>query len=172
VKIAVNLSPVQFRSVGLVPHIIDTLAASGVAADRLELEITEEMFFAQDDRNLAVLDQLRKLGVQIVMDDFGVGYSSLNYLRSFPFDRIKIDRSFVHDLADGNQLSLVIVQVVAHLARVLGVPATAEGVETQLQLELIRAAGCTEFQGNLFSPPRTAAQIAQLLSAGAAMSAA
>jgi EAL domain-containing protein (putative c-di-GMP-specific phosphodiesterase class I) len=97
------------------------------------------------------------------MDDFGVGYSSLNYLRLFPFDKIKIDRSFVNDLSNGDDLSYAIVQSVARLARVLKVPTTAEGIETKEQLELVRAAGCTEFQGYLFSAPRPAGEIAQLL---------
>jgi EAL domain-containing protein (putative c-di-GMP-specific phosphodiesterase class I) len=112
--------------------------------------------------------------IHIVMDDFGIGYSSLNYLRSFQFDKIKIDRSFVNDLTDGNELSLAIVQAVARLARVLKVPATAEGIETMEQLELVRAAGCTEFQGYLFSPPKPAAEIARLFQpcARAAISAA
>ncbi len=106
------------------------------------------------------------LGIQIVMDDFGVGYSSLNYLRLFPFDKIKIDRSFVNDLSNGDDLSLAIVQAVTRLAKVLGVPTTAEGIETKEQLELIRAAGCAEFQGYLFSKPRPATEIMQLLQVG------
>jgi EAL domain-containing protein (putative c-di-GMP-specific phosphodiesterase class I) len=97
------------------------------------------------------------------MDDFGVGYSSLNYLRLFPFDKIKIDRSFVNDLSNGNDLSFAIVQAVTRLADILDVPTTAEGIETREQLELVRAAGCTEFQGYLFSNPRPAAEIMQLL---------
>jgi EAL domain-containing protein (putative c-di-GMP-specific phosphodiesterase class I) len=128
----------------------------------LELEITEEMLFEHNRNNLAVLEQLRKLGVQIVMDDFGIGYSSLNYLRSFQFDKIKIDRSFVNDLSGGSELSLAIVQAVARLANVLKVPATAEGIETKEQLKLVQAAGCTEFQGYLFSPPQPANEITRL----------
>jgi diguanylate cyclase (GGDEF)-like protein/PAS domain S-box-containing protein len=160
-KIAVNLSPTQFRSEGLASVVVGALAAAGISPRRLELEITEEMFFERNRDNLAVLERLRGLGVQIVMDDFGIGYSSLNYLRSFPFDRIKIDKSFVHDLSSGNELSLAIVQAVARLAGVLRVPATAEGVETAEQLELIRAAGCTEFQGNLFSAPKAAGELTE-----------
>jgi diguanylate cyclase (GGDEF)-like protein/PAS domain S-box-containing protein len=162
IKIAANLSPAQFRSQNLAQVVIGALTASGVPPCRLELEITEEMFFESNRDNLAVLEQLRKIGVQIVMDDFGIGYSSLNYLRSFQFDKIKIDRSFVNDLSDGNELSLAIVQAVASLARVLDVPATAEGIETKEQLALVRAAGCTEFQGYLFSAPKTAKEIARL----------
>ena len=163
IKIAVNLSPAQFRSRNLAQVVINALAASGLAPCRLELEITEELLLGHNGDNLAVLEQLRKLEVQIVMDDFGIGYSSLNYLRLFPFDKIKIDRSFVNDLSDGNELSLAIVQSVTRLARVLKVPTTAEGVETDEQLKLVRAAGCTEFQGYLFSPPRPVAEIMRLL---------
>ena len=101
------------------------------------------------------------------MDDFGRGYSSLNYLRCFPFDRIKIDRSFVNDLAEGDDLSLAVVQAVTRLAGALKVPTTAEGIETKEQWELIRAAGCAEFQGYYFCPPRPAAEIAKLFFSGA-----
>jgi EAL domain-containing protein (putative c-di-GMP-specific phosphodiesterase class I) len=143
--------------------VINALAASAVAPCRLELEITEEILLGQSRENLAVLEQLRKLGIQIVMDDFGIGYSSLNYLRLLPFDKIKIDRSFVNDLSNGNDLSLAIVQAVTRLARVLNVPTTAEGIETKEQLELVRLAGCTEFQGFFFSKPRPAKEIMPLL---------
>jgi diguanylate cyclase (GGDEF)-like protein/PAS domain S-box-containing protein len=166
-RIAVNLSPVQFRSQNLVQTIISALAESGVAPCRLELELTEAALLSHDRDNLAVLDQLRKRGVRIVMDDFGTGYSSLNYLRTFPFDKIKIDRSFVSDLSDGNDVSLAIVGAVVTLARILNVPTVAEGVETKAQLELIRAAGCTEFQGYLFSPPRPLQEIDELLASRA-----
>ena len=163
VKIAVNLSPAQFRNRNLAGLVINALAASTVAPSRLELEITEEILLGHSRENLAVLEQLRKLGIQIVMDDFGIGYSSLNYLRLFPFDKIKIDRSFVNDLSNGNDLSFAIVQAVTRLAKVLNVPTTAEGIETREQLELVRAAGCTEFQGYLFSKPKPVAEIMQLL---------
>jgi diguanylate cyclase (GGDEF)-like protein len=163
VKIAVNLSPTQFRSRALTQVIINALRASGVAPSRLELEITEEILLGHSRETLAVLEQLRQLGIQIVMDDFGIGYSSLNYLRLFPFDKIKIDRSFVNDLSKGNALSLTIVQAVTRLARVLDVPSTAEGIETEEQLELVRAAGCTEFQGYFFSRPRPASEVMPLL---------
>ena len=160
IKIAVNLSPAQFRSQNLAQVVINALATSGIAPSRLELEITEELLLGHNRDNLAVLEQLRKLGVQIVMDDFGIGYSSLNYLRLFPFDKIKIDRSFINEEDD---LSLAIVQAVTNLARVLMVPATAEGIETREQLEFVRAAGCTEFQGYLFSPPKPTAEILAFL---------
>jgi diguanylate cyclase (GGDEF)-like protein len=163
IKIAVNLSPAQFRNRNLTQVIINALGSSGVAPSRLELEITEEILLGHSRENLAVLEQFRMLGIQIVMDDFGVGYSSLNYLRLFPFDKIKIDRSFVNDLSSGDDLSLAIVQAVTRLANVLRVPTTAEGIETKEQLELVRAAGCIEFQGYLFSKPRPATEIMQLL---------
>jgi EAL domain-containing protein (putative c-di-GMP-specific phosphodiesterase class I) len=171
IKIAVNLSPVQFRDRDLAQVVISALAASAVAPSRLELEITEEILLGHGRETLAILEQLRKLGIQIVMDDFGTGYSSLNYLRLFPFDKIKIDRSFVKDLSDGNDLSLAIVQAVTRLAKVLKVPTTAEGIETKVQLELVRAAGCTEFQGYLFSRPKPADEITQLLQTRARMAA-
>jgi diguanylate cyclase (GGDEF)-like protein/PAS domain S-box-containing protein len=162
IKIAVNLSPVQFASKNLLQVIINALGASGVAASRLELEITEEILLAHNKENINVLNQLRQLGVRIVMDDFGTGYSSLNYLRSLPFDKIKIDRSFVNDISEGNNLSLEIVRSVASLAGILDVPTTAEGIETEEQLQLVRAAGCTQFQGYLFSPPKPVSEIANL----------
>ena len=162
IKVAVNLSPAQFKSLNLAQVVINALAASGVSPCRLELEITEEVLLRNDQDNLAVLNQLRKLGIQIVMDDFGTGYSSLNYLRRFPFDKIKIDRSFINDLSGGNESSLAIVEAIARLARSLKISTTAEGVETKEQLEFIRAVGCVEFQGYLFSPPRPAAEIARL----------
>jgi EAL domain-containing protein (putative c-di-GMP-specific phosphodiesterase class I) len=171
IKIAVNLSPAQFRNRNLTQVVINAPGASGVAPSRLELEITEEILLGHSRENLAVLEQFRMLGIQIIMDDFGVGYSSLNYLRLLPFDKIKIDRSFVNDLSNGDDLSLAIVQAVTQLAKVLKVPTTAEGIETKEQLELVRAAGCTEFQGYLFSRPRPATEIMQLLQAGARLAA-
>ena len=171
IKIAVNLSPAQFRNRNLTQVVINAPGASGVAPSRLELEITEEILLGHSRENLAVLEQFRTLGIQIVMDDFGVGYSSLNYLRLFPFDKIKIDRSFVNDLSNGDDLSLAIVQAVTRLATILGVPTTAEGIETKEQLELVRAAGCTEFQGYFFSKPRPATEITQLLQVGAQVAA-
>ena len=115
------------------------------------------------DATLRTLHQLRELGVRIAMDDFGAGYSSLSYLRNFPFDKIKIDRSFVDDLSNSMN-SLKIVQAIANLASGLNLVTTAEGVETEWQLEIIRAAGCTEMQGNLFSPPRPVGEILPLIS--------
>jgi EAL domain-containing protein (putative c-di-GMP-specific phosphodiesterase class I) len=163
IKIAVNLSPAQFRGQSLGKVIIDALADAGVAPSRLELEITEEVLLGHNKETVATLNELRKLGIKIVMDDFGIGYSTLNYLRLFPFDKIKIDRSFVNDLSSGNNLSFAIVQAVTRLARALNIPSTAEGIETNEQLELLRAAGCTQFQGYFFSKAVPAADIAHLL---------
>jgi diguanylate cyclase (GGDEF)-like protein len=163
VKVAVNLSPVQFRSRNLVQVVISALAQSGLSPLRLELEITESLFLAETEANLAILHQLRELGVSISMDDFGTGYSSLSYLRSFPFDKIKIDRSFVKDLAERSDC-VAIVRAISGLGRSLNITTTAEGVETIDQLDWLRAEGCNEVQGFLFSGARPAAEIKQLLS--------
>jgi predicted signal transduction protein with EAL and GGDEF domain len=162
VKVAVNLSPVQFRSRGLVHGVMSALAHSRISPHRLELEITESVLLRETEANLATLHQLRALGACISMDDFGTGYSSLSYLRSFPFDKIKIDKSFVSDLADRPDC-VAIVRAVTGLAASLGITTTAEGVETQQQLDCLRAEGCVEVQGYLFSPPRPAAEIMQLM---------
>jgi diguanylate cyclase (GGDEF)-like protein/PAS domain S-box-containing protein len=162
VRIAVNLSPVQFRNPGFVQVVVNALATSGLAADRLELEITETVLLHDSEATLSTLYQLRALGVRIAIDDFGTGFSSLSYLQSFPFDKIKIDRSFVNDIADGVG-SLNIVRAVAAMANGLGMRTTAEGVETVEQLETVRAEGCTEMQGFLFSRPLPAGEIEQLL---------
>jgi diguanylate cyclase (GGDEF)-like protein/PAS domain S-box-containing protein len=161
VKVAVNLSPVQFRSAGLVQTVINALASSGLPPERLELEITETTLLQDSEATLAMLYQLREVGVSIAMDDFGTGYSSLSYLQSFPFDRIKIDRSFIKDITDGVG-SLNIVRAVAALAKGLGMETTAEGVETELQREKVASEGCTEMQGFLFSQPRPAHEIEEL----------
>ena len=163
-KVAVNLSPAQFRSRGLVQVVLTALAYSRLPANRLELEITESVLLGETDANLAMLHQLRGLGVRISMDDFGTGYSSLSYLRSFPFDKIKIDRSFVSELAQRPDC-VAIIRAVAGLGISLGIATTAEGIETPEQLERVRAEGCTEVQGYLFSPPRPACEIAALIAA-------
>jgi predicted signal transduction protein with EAL and GGDEF domain len=164
VRVAVNLSPMQFRTPGFVQLVVGALEESGLAAERLELEITETMLLQDCETTLSTLYQLRALGVRIAMDDFGTGYSSLSYLQSFPFDKIKIDRSFVKDIAEGVG-SLNIVRAVAAMANGLGMATTAEGVETSEQLETVRAEGCTEMQGFIFSRPLPADEIAQLLRA-------
>jgi diguanylate cyclase (GGDEF)-like protein len=161
VKVAVNLSPSQLKSRNVVQMVTSALTDSGMAGSRLQLEITESVLMQNTFATLATLHELRKLGVQIAMDDFGTGYSSLSYLRSFPFDKIKIDRSFIEDLANGAE-PLAIVHAVAGLAKCLNMISTAEGVETQQQLEQLQSVGCTEMQGYLFSRARPAAEIVQL----------
>ena len=163
IKVAVNLSPVQFRSRNLVQAVISALAHSGLSPLRLELEITESLFLAETEANLAILHQLRGLGISISMDDFGTGYSSLSYLRSFPFDKIKIDRSFVKDIAERPDC-VAIVRAISGLGRSLNITTTAEGVETIDQLDWLRAEGCNEVQGFLFSAARPAAEVEALLS--------
>jgi diguanylate cyclase (GGDEF)-like protein len=160
-KVAVNLSPAQLKSRNLVQVVMGALAASGMAATRLQIEITESVLMQNTFATLGTLHQLRNLGVQIAMDDFGTGYSSLSYLRSFPFDKIKIDRSFINDLSNGAE-PLAIVHAVTNLAKSLSMISTAEGVETQQQLEKLQAVGCTEMQGHLFSRARPAEEIARL----------
>src|SRR6266436_5097798 len=162
VKVAVNLSPVQFRGRNIVQIVISALAHSGLSPLRLELEITESLFLAETEANLAILHQLRELGVSISMDDFGTGYSSLSYLRSFPFDKIKIDRSFIKDLAQRSDC-VAIVRAISGLGRSLNITTTAEGVETTDQLDWLRAEGCNEVQGFLFSAARPAGEIEALL---------
>ena len=162
VTVAVNLSPAQFQGGQLVSSVKDALASSGLAPSRLELEITESIFLQGSESNLAVLSQLGDLGVKISMDDFGTGYSSLSYLRSFAFDKIKIDKSFIRDLTT-SKASVAIVRAVCGLARSFGASTTAEGVETDSQLAQIRAEGCTEVQGYIFSEPLPADQIPALL---------
>ncbi len=156
--VAVNISAIQFRSPGLMQVIVSALTASGLAPTRLEIEITESVLLHNKEATLAVLHQLRALGIRIAMDDFGTGYSSLTYLQSFPFDKIKIDRSFVKNITE-NSGSLNIVRAVAALANGMGMTATAEGVETAEQLHSIASEGCTEMQGFLFSRPLPAAEI-------------
>jgi diguanylate cyclase (GGDEF)-like protein len=160
-RLAVNVSPVQFRSGTLALKIVAALAASGLAASRLELEITEAVLIRDDDIALEILHQLRAIGVRIALDDFGTGYSSLSYLQRFPFDKIKIDRCFVNDIAEPGGSS--IVQAVVNIAAARHMTTTAEGVETQRQQELLRTLGCTEMQGYLFSPPKPAAETKRLL---------
>jgi diguanylate cyclase (GGDEF)-like protein len=161
IKVAVNLSPSQLKSRNLTQIVVSALAESGMPANRLQLEITETVLMQNTFNTLATLHALRKLGVQIAMDDFGTGYSSLSYLRSFPFDKIKIDRSFIQDLSNGAE-PLAIVHAVAGLAKSLNMISTAEGVETQQQLDQLQAIGCTEMQGYLFSHARPAADIVRL----------
>ena len=162
-KVSVNLSPVQFKKGNLPQVVFATLASAGLPAGRLELEITESVFLAESKTNLATLHSLRALGVTIAMDDFGTGYSGLSYLRAFPFDKIKIDRSFISELGESGDC-MAIMQAIADLGWSLGIPTLAEGAETKKQLAWVRETGCTEMQGYLFSRPVPASEIAELLS--------
>ena len=160
IKVAVNLSTLQFQRGNVVPMVMNALASSGLAPSSLELEITESLIFAQSEENLTAIRQLRELGVRIVMDDFGTGYSSLSYLRDFEFDKIKVDRSFVHSLAH-DEGSRAIVSSISGLALNLGIATTAEGVETEEQLEIIRSTGLTEVQGYYLGRPVQGADVSQ-----------
>ncbi|QOZ34230.1 EAL domain-containing protein [Bradyrhizobium sp. CCBAU 53421] len=162
IRLAVNVSPVQFRTGTLALKVIAALAASGLSAGRLELEITEAVLIRDDETALAALHQLRAIGIRIALDDFGTGYSSLSYLKRFPFDKIKIDRCFVTDIADPEG-SAGIVEAVVNIAAERSMTTTAEGVETAQQQQLLRELGCSEMQGYLFSPPKPATQIRELL---------
>ena len=164
IRVAVNLSPVQFKSKRLLESVITALSVSKLSPDRLELEITEGVLLVEHETTLAVLHQLRAYGVRIAMDDFGTGYSSLSYLRSFPFDKIKIDRSFIRNISS-DQSSLAIIRAVTGLSASLGMSTTAEGVETSDQLERIRAEGCDEVQGFLFSKAKPANEIRMMFAA-------
>ncbi|RQH11168.1 EAL domain-containing protein [Bradyrhizobium sp. RP6] len=164
VRVAVNLSPLQFRSGNLLSMVTDALKHSGLPPRRLELEITETLLLEKSAQVLATLHALRALGVRISMDDFGTGYSSLSYLRSFPFDKIKIDQSFVRDLG-ANREAQAIIRSIVSLGKGLGVTITAEGVETEAELSCLRAEGCHEGQGFLFSKARPNAEIISLLAA-------
>jgi diguanylate cyclase (GGDEF)-like protein len=166
IKVAVNLSPAQLNCRNLVSMVKSALNESGMRPQKLQLEITETVLLQNTFTTLATLHELRKMGVQIALDDFGTGYSSLSYLRSFPFDKIKIDRSFIQDLSNGAE-PLAIVNAVAGLAKCLNMTSTAEGVETQQQLDVLQAIGCTEMQGYLFSHARPANEIRQFFSQGA-----
>jgi predicted signal transduction protein with EAL and GGDEF domain len=154
-SIAVNLSPVQMRNPGLLGMVVNALAETGLEPSRLELEITESVLLNDSEANLNTLHLLRKLGVRIALDDFGTGYSSLNYLRTFPFDKIKIDRCFIKELEEREDCRAIVSAVIG-LARNLGMVTTAEGVEHEYQLEELRREGCTQLQGYLFGRPEPA----------------
>ena len=164
VRVAVNLSPLQFRTGNLLALVTDALRQSALPARRLVLEITETLLLEKSSQVLATLHALRALGVRMSMDDFGTGYSSLSYLRSFPFDKIKIDQSFVRDLG-ANPDAQAIVRSIVSLGVGLGVTITAEGVETEAELSCLRAEGCHEGQGFLFSRARPNAEVISLLKA-------
>ncbi|OIQ68892.1 cyclic di-GMP phosphodiesterase Gmr [mine drainage metagenome] len=161
VKLAVNVSPVQLKCQTLALKVAGALAASGLPASRLELEITEAVLIRDDEAALAILHQLRAIGVRIALDDFGTGYSSLSYLQRFPFDKIKIDRCFVSDIVEVDGSS-AIVQAVVNIAAARNMTTTAEGVETLEQKELLRALGCTAMQGYLFSAAKPGPEVRRL----------
>jgi len=163
VRLAVNVSPVQFRSHAFALKVANVLATTGLPAHRLELEITEAVLIRDDEAALTMLQHLRTIGVRIALDDFGTGYSSLSYLRRFPFDKIKIDRCFIDDIAEATGSSSI-VQAVINIANAQNMTTTAEGVETEQQKQMLRSLGCTEMQGFLFSRPRPVEEIRTLLS--------
>ena len=163
--VAVNLSAAQFRNPMLALSVVSALAHSGLAATRLELEITETVLLQDDQSVLNALHDIRQLGVRICMDDFGTGYSSLSYLRSFPFDKIKIDRSFIKELGKEQSDCVAIIRAVTRLGSSLGMITTAEGVETKEQLEILRAEGCIQAQGYLFSRPKPVAEVPAIIRA-------
>jgi diguanylate cyclase (GGDEF)-like protein/PAS domain S-box-containing protein len=161
IRLAVNVSPVQLKNQTLALRIAGALAASGLQASRLEIEITEAVLIRDDVAAVAILHQLRDFGVRIALDDFGTGFSSLSYLKRFPFDKIKIDRCFVSDISEVDASSSI-VQAVVNIAAALNMTTTAEGVETDAQRELLRKLGCTEMQGYLFSAPKPGAEVKKM----------
>ncbi len=162
ISVAVNLSAVQFKEGDLVASVKEALAASGLRADRLELEITESVLLQDATATLTALHELRAMGISVALDDFGTGYSSLSYLHSFPFDKIKIDQSFVRDMVT-NKDSMAIIRAITGLGHSLRMKTTAEGVETLEQLTALRQEGCTQIQGYLFSRPRPAGELPLLI---------
>jgi diguanylate cyclase (GGDEF)-like protein len=162
IKLAVNLSPVHFRSGTLVHDVVGALSLSGLEPSRLELEITESVLLDDNKTTMQALHELRRWGVGISIDDFGTGYSSFTYLRMFPFDKIKIDQSFVRDLPTKKD-STAIVRAIIGVASTLGMVTTAEGVETQEQLTYLQAEGCTEVQGYLISRPLLTTDVRRIL---------
>lgn len=162
-KVAVNVSPVQFQSHSFALKVAAALAVSGLQAHRLELEITEAVLLRDNETTLAMLHDLRALGVRIVLDDFGTGYSSLSYLQRFPFDKIKIDRCFIKDIAEPSGSSSI-VEAVVNIATARHMTTTAEGVETHEQLNVLRKLGCSEMQGYLYSPALPSAEMLRLFS--------
>jgi diguanylate cyclase len=161
-KVAVNLSPVQFAHADLPKLVEDVLRETGLAPARLELELTESTIFADRERSLNVLQQIKALGVSVALDDFGTGYSSLDTLRSFPFDKIKLDQSFVRE-SESNRQATAIIRAVLALGKSLGIPVLAEGIETENQLALLAGEGCDEVQGFLLGRP---APLSQLVASG------
>ena len=170
IGVAVNLSSLQFKDKHLVANVRAALADSGLPADRLELEITESVLLNDSKATLAILHEIKAIGVQISMDDFGTGYSSLSYLRSFPFDKVKIDRSFIKDLPHDRN-SIAIVRAIIGLSGTFGLRVTAEGVETEEQADLLALERCSQLQGYLFSKPIPVAEVPHLIKRSARASA-
>ncbi|MDR7222972.1 EAL domain-containing protein [Aminobacter aminovorans] len=162
VSVAVNLSPGQFRRGNIVDTVANVLSLTGLAPERLELEITESLLLGDNKETLLALNRLHALGVKISLDDFGTGYSSLSYLRNFPVDKVKIDRSFIAEIA-GNRDHCAIVSAIVNLSHALEMTTVAEGVETEEQLLIVRATGCDAVQGHFFSPPMSVAQLRRYL---------
>ncbi|EAZ99446.1 putative bifunctional diguanylate cyclase/phosphodiesterase [Marinobacter sp. ELB17] len=162
IRVAVNLSAVQFRHGSLLRDVLGALQLSGLPARRLELEITESVNLADAQQALSTLREVRSLGVQVALDDFGTGYSSVSYLRDFPFDRIKIDRSFVRDV-DTSSTTQAIIRAVVDLSHSLGMKTTVEGIETSQQLQIVQQLGCSEVQGYLVGRPCAAAEIIDII---------
>ncbi len=165
IKVAVNVSAVQFKSTGLIQAISDAIKASGIESSRLIVEVTESVMIGDTSQAIAVLHSIRDLNILIAMDDFGTGYSSLSYLHRFPFDKIKIDRSFVRELGERHD-SVAIVRAITSLAKALGMATVAEGVETEDQFACLETLGCDEIQGFLISRPMPSAEVLKFLAAG------
>jgi EAL domain-containing protein (putative c-di-GMP-specific phosphodiesterase class I) len=166
-QIAINLSPVQFQHGDLAALVHSVLLETGLKPARLELEITEGVLISDFSRTVSILRRLKALGVRIAMDDFGTGYSSLSYLQAFPFDKIKIDRTFISNL-ERNPQSEAIIRAVIGLGRGLDLPITAEGVETQAQLDFLMRESCQEIQGYFIGRPEPIANYAKLVGRTAA----
>ena len=164
-RVAVNFSPLQFRDPGLYDLVDQVLADTGLSPQRLEVEITESVFLEKADTTLACLRALRARGIHIALDDFGTGYSSLSYLRSFPFDKVKIDQSFIRDLGVNSE-AIAIVRAIVGMASSLGMRTTGEGVETEVQAELLQLTGCSQVQGYLFGRPGKSSNISDLIALG------
>jgi EAL domain-containing protein (putative c-di-GMP-specific phosphodiesterase class I) len=162
VRVAVNVSPIEFQRGDVFKTVQDALRVSGLAPQRLEVEITESVLLEKTTKNVTILAKLRELGVRVSLDDFGTGFSSLSYLRSYPFDKIKVDRSFVSDLSKDDR-SRMIISAITGLGARFGMSTTAEGVETEEQFEWLRNEGCDEVQGWLFSEPVPAKDVPALL---------
>ena len=165
VRVAVNVSARQFRSAGFVEAVGRALRLAEFDAARLEVELTEGVLIERQDEAIAILKQLKDLGVQVAIDDFGTGYSSLSYLSRLPIDCLKVDRSFVHR-AEENRQNAAIVEAIVSLGRALGMRVLAEGIETQAQMDFLLGLGCHEGQGYLFSPARPADALAGAIASG------